>query len=244
VSTRTTSIPSRTPVRTGVERDCRRISAVPVGADRPDAHPCSPGLQLVGCRRTERVGRAEDDRAAVSNQHTGQLADRRRLARAIHADDEQPPRGRGRHRAGRSARCPATGRDRGPRGREAPPEQRPDRLGLAHAQDRTRVRRTPMSSADGPAPTSASSNVSSSSSSRRRSGGPGTRRPTAASRAVSPSGRAARAAGRAGRRSVPEPRAPGWRASDGWRGCGLSVATATVAQCPQRPTAPPCPLPS
>ena len=52
----------------------------------PDAR--APGLELVGRRGAERVGRAEQHLAVLGDEHPGQLADGRGLAGAVDPDDE------------------------------------------------------------------------------------------------------------------------------------------------------------
>ena len=87
VSMTTTSAPWRSLVD-GVERHRRGIGALGT-AHHLGADPDAQRLQLVGRRGTERVGRAEDDPAAVGDEDASELADRRRLARAVDADDQQ-----------------------------------------------------------------------------------------------------------------------------------------------------------
>ena len=61
-------------------------------ADEVGAGPLGPDLQLLLGRGAKRVGRGQDDAVPVLAQHRGELSDRRRLARAVHADDEHDAR--------------------------------------------------------------------------------------------------------------------------------------------------------
>ena len=64
-------------------------------ARRPDvvrSGPLRPDLELLAGRGTKRVRRSDDDIAFVLAQPEGELADRRRLARAVDADDEHDAR--------------------------------------------------------------------------------------------------------------------------------------------------------
>ena len=84
----TTSAPVLDALVDGVERHRRRVGALGP-AHHLRAHPGRPGLQLVGRGGAEGVGGAEHHAAAVGDQDAGQLADRRRLAGAVDADDQQ-----------------------------------------------------------------------------------------------------------------------------------------------------------
>ncbi len=75
----------------GIEGDGGRIAA----AGRPDVvrtGPLSPDLQLLTGGRAKRVRRGDDDVALVFPQAKGELADGRRLARAVDADHEHDAR--------------------------------------------------------------------------------------------------------------------------------------------------------
>ncbi len=63
-----------------------------LGADERRVGALRPDLQLLFGGRAKRVCSAQDDRMAVLAQPLGQLADRRRLAGAVDADDEQDAR--------------------------------------------------------------------------------------------------------------------------------------------------------
>src|ERR687887_1909402 len=58
-------------------------------ADEVGAGAVGPDLELLLSRGAEGVRRADDDRAAVLGQAEGELPDRRRLAGAVDADDEE-----------------------------------------------------------------------------------------------------------------------------------------------------------
>jgi hypothetical protein len=58
-------------------------------ADELRPRAFGPDLELLLCGGAERVGRGEYDRVAVPAQPVGELADRRCLPGAVHADDEQ-----------------------------------------------------------------------------------------------------------------------------------------------------------
>ena len=75
----------------GVEGDSRRVGSLLVLNDG-HARALAPDLELVDGRRAEGVGRGEQDRLALALVVGGELADRRRLARAVDADDEQDRR--------------------------------------------------------------------------------------------------------------------------------------------------------
>ena len=64
-----------------------RIGAA-LGADEVRPRPLRPDLQLLLRRGPIGVGRGHDDRPAVLSEPRRELADRRRLARAVDADDE------------------------------------------------------------------------------------------------------------------------------------------------------------
>ena len=61
-------------------------------ADEVRPRALGPDLELLVGRGAERVGGADEDRTAVRREPVGELADRRRLARAVHADDEHDTR--------------------------------------------------------------------------------------------------------------------------------------------------------
>ena len=61
-------------------------------ADELGARPLRPDLELLLGRRAEGVGGADEHRAAVLGQLASELSDRRRLARAVDADDEDDGR--------------------------------------------------------------------------------------------------------------------------------------------------------
>ena len=83
----------------GIEHDRPGIRAWRVGDDR-DAGAIRPDPELVDGRGAERVRRGEDDRPALAEVARGELADRRRLARAVDADDEDDRRPAGRRGRG------------------------------------------------------------------------------------------------------------------------------------------------
>ena len=56
--------------------------------DNLDAQPIGPNRELLDGRRAERVARTEDDLLALRAKHLRQLGDRRCLARAVDANDE------------------------------------------------------------------------------------------------------------------------------------------------------------
>ena len=62
------------------------------GADEVCAGALRPDLELLLGRRTERVGRRDDNREPVLRELRRELADRRRLPRAVDADDEDHAR--------------------------------------------------------------------------------------------------------------------------------------------------------
>ena len=105
----------------GVVDDGTRIGARSVGNDR-DAGTVRPDPELVDRRGAERIGGRQDHAAALGGVPAGQLADRRRLARPVDADDEHDggpvaaspvvassARSRGTSRAASSARMAASG---------------------------------------------------------------------------------------------------------------------------------------
>src|SRR5713101_326895 len=81
--------PPRDALADRLEGDTGRIRALPVRADHSGTHPRAPGFQLVGGCGTERVGRAEQHGAAITDQGTGELAAGGGLARAVHSHHEQ-----------------------------------------------------------------------------------------------------------------------------------------------------------
>ena len=72
-------------------------------ADEVGARPLGPDLELLLGRGAERVAGADEHRAAVLAQLLGELADGRRLARAVDADDEDHGRLRAERERGRVA---------------------------------------------------------------------------------------------------------------------------------------------
>ena len=87
VSTTTVSTSPSVPVRDRLERDRRGVAALATAhGEHPD--PLAPRLELVGGRGAEGVRGTEDDAPAVTDEHAGDLADGRRLARPVDADDE------------------------------------------------------------------------------------------------------------------------------------------------------------
>src|SRR6185436_12774326 len=78
----------------GVVRDGGGIRAARA-ADELRARPLRPDLELLLGRRAEGVGRADEHRAAVLRQLASELSDRRRLPRAVDADDEDDGRALG-----------------------------------------------------------------------------------------------------------------------------------------------------
>ena len=87
VSTITTSVSERD----RVVGDCGRVAST-LAADEARARALRPDLELLLRGGAERVGGAERDRAPVLAQLLRELADRRRLAGAVHADDEDHAR--------------------------------------------------------------------------------------------------------------------------------------------------------
>jgi hypothetical protein len=81
VSMRTTSASFSAAGLDRVEGDRGGVGAVAVGADGRHADALAPGLQLVGGRRTEGVCRTEERRPCPRDEHAGELADGRGLAR-------------------------------------------------------------------------------------------------------------------------------------------------------------------
>ena len=74
-----------------VEHDRGRIGAA-LRADEIHAGARRPDLQLLDRRGAERVGRADERRQPRVLDHPRQLADRRRLAGAVDADDQHDVR--------------------------------------------------------------------------------------------------------------------------------------------------------
>ena len=70
-----------------VVRDGGRVRAA-LGAHEVSSGPLRPDLELLLGRRAVSVGRSDDDRAAVLRQPRRELPDRRGLAGAVDADDE------------------------------------------------------------------------------------------------------------------------------------------------------------
>ena len=87
MSTITTRRPRETPCAHGVEGDGRRIRAAG-RAHEVGLRALGPGLELLGRGGAERVGGADHDARAGLVQLVGELADRRRLAGAVDAHDE------------------------------------------------------------------------------------------------------------------------------------------------------------
>ncbi len=87
MSTITTSRPRAVAASSRVVGDGRRVAAA-LRADEVRARPLGPDLELLLRRRAVRVRRGDEDGAAVLRELRGELADRRRLARAVDADDE------------------------------------------------------------------------------------------------------------------------------------------------------------
>ena len=96
-----------------VVRDGGRVAAA-LGADEVRARALRPDLELLLRRGAVRVGRGDEDGAAVLGELRGELADRRRLAGAVDADDEDHGGRRARGRASAARR-----RARRPRRRDA-----------------------------------------------------------------------------------------------------------------------------
>ena len=71
--------------------DGRRVAAA-LSLDELRAGALGPDAELLLGRGAERVGRGDDDRVAVLAQAVRELADRRRLAGAVDADDEHDAR--------------------------------------------------------------------------------------------------------------------------------------------------------
>ena len=87
----TTSRPSRRGRLDRVVGDRGRVRPA-LAADELGAGALGPDLELLLGGRAERVGGAEHDGVAVLAQALGELADRRRLAGAVDADDEDDAR--------------------------------------------------------------------------------------------------------------------------------------------------------
>ena len=83
----TTSRPRALPCLHRVVGDCGRVGAAGA-ADEVGPGPLGPDLELLLGGRTERVRGADEHRPAVAVELARQLADRRRLAGPVHADDE------------------------------------------------------------------------------------------------------------------------------------------------------------
>ena len=176
-----------------VVRDRSRIGAA-LGADEVRPGPLRPDLELLLRRRSVRVGRAHDDRPAVLREPRGELADRRRLAGAVDADDEDHGRLVRRRRAPEPRR-----RDRSPPRRAPRSDRRARRAPRASARARPwrgrRRRRRSAPPRDVP--------------SRRRRRGRRTQPRRARRSAPGATSRASRgAARRSGRRPPPRGRAP------------------------------------
>ena len=93
MSTISTSIALRGRLLDAVEDDPGRIAAFLAGDDRR-ADAVSPDLQLLDRGGAEGVAGGEEDAVILFLQPVGELADRRRLARAVDADDEDHVRAR------------------------------------------------------------------------------------------------------------------------------------------------------
>ncbi len=87
MSTMTTSRAARLGGCDRVEGDGGRVGTA-LGADEVCMSAAGPDLELLLGRGAERVRRREDDRAAGLVEPARELPDRRRLAGAVHADDE------------------------------------------------------------------------------------------------------------------------------------------------------------
>ena len=114
--------------RERVEHDGGRIGAF-ARAHHVHAGPIGPHLQLIDRGGAKRVGRADERRLALALQLVRELADRRSLAGAVHADDEDHPR---RHpaAAAQPGRDPPRGaRGRSPRARAAAATRRAAAVG-------------------------------------------------------------------------------------------------------------------
>src|SRR5207249_7722017 len=74
--------------RNRIEHDRGGIRAL-ARADDVDAGALRPNLQLLDCRRAERIGGADQRRASLALEQIRQLPDRRRLACTVDADDER-----------------------------------------------------------------------------------------------------------------------------------------------------------
>ena len=74
-----------------IEGDGGGVRARALGDDR-HVVALAPDLQLLDRGSTERVAGGEHDLAAVADEAVRELADRRRLARAVHADDQHDVR--------------------------------------------------------------------------------------------------------------------------------------------------------
>ncbi len=81
----------------GVEHDGARVAAL-VSPHHLGVGPLSPGRQLLGRRGAERVTSRQDDRATVFPLLVGDLADGRRLADTVDADEQPHVRAVGRAR--------------------------------------------------------------------------------------------------------------------------------------------------
>ena len=72
----------------GIKRDGCGVGAFLLGTHGLHAHAVTPGGQLLGRGRTERIRGAQEQGLTVSDHHAGNLADRGGLTDAIHADDQ------------------------------------------------------------------------------------------------------------------------------------------------------------
>ena len=140
----------------GVERvvdDRSRVGARRVRDDR-DLRAFGPDPQLVDGGGAERVRGGEDDRPALADVARGELADRRRLARAVDPDDEHDRR----PAPDRWTRCQSRSRVTSS-ARELVADRR-----LRRHRDRRRLRARSTTSIASAAPTSPAMSVSSTSS--------------------------------------------------------------------------------
>jgi hypothetical protein len=87
VSTITTSVSRARPASTA-----SKATGAAGGADEVRPGPLGPDLELLLGRGAERVGRTDQHGAAVVGERSRELADGRRLARPIDADDEEDRR--------------------------------------------------------------------------------------------------------------------------------------------------------
>ena len=77
---------------TGLKCDGRRVGTILVGTHDRYAHLRAPGFELIGGRRTERIGGAHHHLLAVGHEQTSQLARSGGLTGAVHADHDDDAR--------------------------------------------------------------------------------------------------------------------------------------------------------